>query len=122
MIPRAVKYEGVSESKQRRRIRIYHHLIALVILFILSSLFILQVSGEDDVVTSKVHCKTTKGDIKLDIYRDWSPLGADRFIDLVEDGFFQDISFFRCVKGFLTQCKYHHHELTRVICSLLFNF
>lgn len=58
---------------------------------------------EPGAVTNSVECKTTKGDIKIDIYRDWSPLGADRFIELVQDGFYQDISFFRCVEGFLTQ-------------------
>ena len=66
------------------------------------------------VVTSRVSCATTKGDILLEIYRDWAPLGADRFLELVRDGFFSDIAFFRCVKGFLTQfgisdkTKYKH--------------
>jgi cyclophilin family peptidyl-prolyl cis-trans isomerase len=60
-------------------------------------------STEDPVVTSRVHCTTTKGDLSIEIYRDWAPLGADRFIELVRDGFFQEIGLFRCVKRFLTQ-------------------
>lgn len=83
--------------------RIANRFVAFVIVFI-CSFVITKVGAEDPIVTNKVHCRTTKGDINLDIYRDWSPLGADRFIELVEDGFFQDIAFFRCVKRFLTQC------------------
>lgn len=39
----------------------------------------------------------------LDIYRDWSPLGTDRFMELVHDNFFTNIALFRCVEHFLTQ-------------------
>ena len=57
----------------------------------------------DNTVTSRVACTTTKGDFELEIYRSWSPLGADRFVELVNDGFYTDIGLFRCVKKFLTQ-------------------
>mmetsp|Transcript_20089 Transcript_20089/g.19387 ORF Transcript_20089/g.19387 Transcript_20089/m.19387 type:complete len:385 (+) Transcript_20089:170-1324(+) len=57
----------------------------------------------NDAVTSKVVCDTTKGSITIEVHRGWAPLGADRFIDLVKDGFFTDIAFFRCVERFLTQ-------------------
>ena len=60
-------------------------------------------AGSDGTVTDIVECDTTKGSFVLEIYRDWSPRGADRFVELVKDGFFQDIAFFRCVEGFLTQ-------------------
>lgn len=53
--------------------------------------------------TQYVSCKTTKGDIGLEIYNEWAPRGATRFIELVKDGFFTDIGLFRCVKKFLTQ-------------------
>lgn len=69
-----------------------------------SILFLLSVNSEEDaIVTNLIQCETTKGDIKIEIYRDWAPLGADRFVELVRDGFFQDIALFRCVKRFLTQ-------------------
>jgi peptidyl-prolyl cis-trans isomerase A (cyclophilin A) len=51
----------------------------------------------------RVHCTTTKGPLVIEVYRDWSPLGADRFLELVQDGFYTDIAFYRCVRGFLTQ-------------------
>ncbi len=50
-----------------------------------------------------IHCETTKGALKIEVHRHWAPLGADRFIELVKDGFYTDIAFFRSVKGFLTQ-------------------
>lgn len=37
------------------------------------------------------------------VYHDWAPLGAKRFVDLVEDGFFTDVAMYRCVKNFLVQ-------------------
>lgn len=51
----------------------------------------------------RVQCQTTKGPLVIEVYREWAPLGADRFLDLVKDNFFTDIAFFRCVKRFLTQ-------------------
>mmetsp|Transcript_12235 Transcript_12235/g.16784 ORF Transcript_12235/g.16784 Transcript_12235/m.16784 type:complete len:258 (-) Transcript_12235:1900-2673(-) len=50
-----------------------------------------------------VHCETTKGPLTIEVHKDWSPLGAERFLDLVQDNFFTDIAFFRCVERFLTQ-------------------
>lgn len=51
----------------------------------------------------RVVLDTTKGDIVLQIYRDWAPRGADRFYNLVRTGFFTDVRFFRVVDGFVAQ-------------------
>jgi peptidyl-prolyl cis-trans isomerase A (cyclophilin A) len=37
------------------------------------------------------------------VHRDWSPLGADRFYNLVKNGFYDDIRFFRVLDGFMAQ-------------------
>ena len=58
---------------------------------------------DSSLPSAKVLCGTTKGTLVIDVHREWSPLGADRFIALVKDGFFTNIAFFRCVDGFLTQ-------------------
>ncbi len=55
----------------------------------------------DDSVN--VGCKTTKGDLLLEVYPDWAPVGAARFLTLVHDGFFTDVALFRTVAGFLSQ-------------------
>jgi peptidyl-prolyl cis-trans isomerase A (cyclophilin A) len=51
----------------------------------------------------KVHFATTKGDFVVEVHRDWSPLGADRFYNLVKNGFYNNAHFFRVVTGFVAQ-------------------
>jgi peptidyl-prolyl cis-trans isomerase A (cyclophilin A) len=51
----------------------------------------------------KVKFTTTKGDFTVEVHRDWAPLGADRFYNLVKLGFFTDAGFFRVIKGFMVQ-------------------
>lgn len=51
----------------------------------------------------KVKLTTTKGDIVISVARASSPVGADRFWNLVKIGFFSDVYFFRQVPGFVTQ-------------------
>jgi len=60
-------------------------------------------SFSDEALSAIVGCETSKGSIKIEIYHQWAPLGATRFIELVKDGFYTDIALFRCVDGFLTQ-------------------
>ena len=57
--------------------------------------------------TFKVKFVTTKGDVTLEINRSWSPLGADRFYNLVKAGFFTDVAFFRVIAGFMVQFGIH---------------
>ena len=51
----------------------------------------------------KVKFTTTKGDVIIQVNRAWAPLGADRFYNLVKNGFFKDAAFFRTLAGFMTQ-------------------
>jgi peptidyl-prolyl cis-trans isomerase A (cyclophilin A) len=46
---------------------------------------------------------TTKGDVVIEVTRDWAPRGADRFYNLVRAGFFTNCSFYRTISGFMTQ-------------------
>ncbi len=46
---------------------------------------------------------TTKGAFVIKVTRDWAPLGADRFYNLVKNGFFNNASFFRVIPGFIVQ-------------------
>ncbi|KAF0126098.1 MAG: cyclophilin type peptidyl-prolyl cis-trans isomerase [Elusimicrobia bacterium] len=55
----------------------------------------------------KVLFNTTKGDFTLEVNRDWSPLGADRFYNLVKAGYFTDVAFFRVIGGFMAQFGIH---------------
>lgn len=47
--------------------------------------------------------ETSRGPFTVLINRAWAPKGADRFHELVEQGFFTDEKFFRVVPGFVAQ-------------------
>ena len=39
----------------------------------------------------------------VEVHRDWAPNGADRFYNLVKNGFYNDARFFRVIDGFMVQ-------------------
>jgi peptidyl-prolyl cis-trans isomerase A (cyclophilin A) len=53
--------------------------------------------------TYKVLFETSAGDFTVEVHREWSPNGADRFHKLVESGFYDECRFFRVVPGFMVQ-------------------
>jgi peptidyl-prolyl cis-trans isomerase A (cyclophilin A) len=55
----------------------------------------------------KVDFDTTKGPFVIEVHRDWAPNGADRFYNLVKNGFYDDARFFRVVEGFMVQFGIH---------------
>ena len=55
----------------------------------------------------KVEFDTTKGKIVLEVHREWSPNGVDRFYNLVKVGFYEDVAFFRVIQGFMAQFGLH---------------
>jgi peptidyl-prolyl cis-trans isomerase A (cyclophilin A) len=46
---------------------------------------------------------TSKGTFVIEVHRDWAPNGADRFYNLVKNGFYNDVRFFRVLEGFMAQ-------------------
>lgn len=50
---------------------------------------------------------TSKGRFVVEVHRDWAPIGADRFYNLVKNGFFDDVRFFRVIGGQLAQFGMH---------------
>lgn len=52
----------------------------------------------------QVVLETTKGDIVLDVREDWAPIGAARFLELVNAGYFDGAPWFRVISGFVAQC------------------
>jgi peptidyl-prolyl cis-trans isomerase A (cyclophilin A) len=53
--------------------------------------------------TFKAKLDTSKGVIVIEVHRDWSPFGADRFYNLVKNGFYDETRFFRVVPDFMAQ-------------------
>jgi peptidyl-prolyl cis-trans isomerase A (cyclophilin A) len=39
----------------------------------------------------------------VEVHRDWAPSGADRFYNLVKNGFYDNTRFFRVLEGFMAQ-------------------
>ena len=57
--------------------------------------------------TFKAKLDTTKGMIVIEVHRAWSPNGADRFYNLVKNGYYDGVKFFRVVPGFVVQWGIH---------------
>ncbi len=62
---------------------------------------------EEAPATYAVKFETTKGDIIIDVTREWAPKGADRFYNLVKIGYYDDVAFFRVIGGFMAQLGIH---------------
>jgi len=86
-----------------------HCLPSLLLLLLLPLLNCAQAQehrGVTDINGTLVKCHTTAANgaaFILEIKREWAPLGAERFLQLVESGYYINVSFFRVVPGFLTQ-------------------
>ena len=51
----------------------------------------------------QVRLETSAGDVVIDVHREWAPLGADRFYNLVRGGFYDDSRIYRVLEGFMAQ-------------------
>jgi peptidyl-prolyl cis-trans isomerase A (cyclophilin A) len=53
--------------------------------------------------TYKVKFDTSAGVFVIEVTRAWAPLGADRFYNLVKNGYYNECRFFRVIQGFMVQ-------------------
>jgi peptidyl-prolyl cis-trans isomerase A (cyclophilin A) len=51
--------------------------------------------------------ETSQGAFVIAVQREWAPLAADRFYNLVNNGFYNDSRFFRVLDGFMAQFGLH---------------
>ena len=51
----------------------------------------------------KANFATSAGAFVVEVHRDWAPIGADRFYNLVKNGFYDDIRFYRVIPKFMIQ-------------------
>ena len=47
--------------------------------------------------------ETTRGEFIVEVTREWAPNGADRFYNLVKNGYYDNCRFFRVIDGFMVQ-------------------
>jgi peptidyl-prolyl cis-trans isomerase A (cyclophilin A) len=59
--------------------------------------------NEKAPATFQVKFTTTAGDFVVEATRAWAPNGVDRFYNLVKNGYYDDIRFFRVISGFMAQ-------------------
>ncbi len=57
--------------------------------------------------TFTVVCRTDQGVMHIRCHRDWAPNAADRFYNMVDVGFFNNLSIFRAIEGFMFQFGIH---------------
>ena len=57
--------------------------------------------------TFKARFETTKGLFVIEVRREWAPHGADRFYNLVKNGYYDGVKFFRVVPNFVVQWGIH---------------
>jgi len=55
----------------------------------------------------RVKLETTQGDVVILVNRSWAPNGADRFYNLVKIGYYDDVAFYRVIRGFMAQCGFN---------------
>jgi len=55
----------------------------------------------------KVLFETTKGDLVMEVHAEWAPVGAQRFYNLVRNGYYDGVRFFRVLPGFMAQFGIH---------------
>jgi peptidyl-prolyl cis-trans isomerase A (cyclophilin A) len=55
----------------------------------------------------KVNFDTSGGTFVVQVHREWAPLAADRFYNLVKNGFYDDVRFFRVIPNFMVQFGMH---------------
>ena len=60
-----------------------------------------RTSGAPDVY--RVKFVTSKGPVVIEVHREWAPLGADRFYELVKAGYYNEARFFRVVPKYVAQ-------------------
>jgi peptidyl-prolyl cis-trans isomerase A (cyclophilin A) len=58
---------------------------------------------EEAPAAYKARFDTSKGVFVIDVRREWAPVGADRFFNLVKNGFYDENRFFRVISGFMVQ-------------------
>lgn len=46
---------------------------------------------------------TSRGTFVIEVKREWAPNGADRFFNLVKNGYYDNCRFFRVISGFMVQ-------------------
>lgn len=64
-------------------------------------------SGDGAPDQFRVKMETSKGNVIIEVNKEWAPLGTDRFHELVKLGYYDGNRFFRVLPGFVAQFGMH---------------
>lgn len=66
-------------------------------------------SGDCEKVTLSLSLRDSgnRGDVVVDVHPEWAPLGAKRFLELIDDGYMDGLTIYRVVPGFMAQWGIH---------------
>src|SRR6202165_968178 len=78
-------------------------ILAFVVAFVFAAPALAQTPKEQAPASYKVKFDTSKGTFVVQVTRAWAPQGADRFYNLVKNGFYDNVRFFRVISGFMVQ-------------------
>lgn len=98
------KIEQEEQKKESRKAKLKKGIIFSIILVcsiavILVLIYLVQQAKD----IKQVVIETEKGDIKLELYHKIAPKTVDNFIKLIEEGFYDGITFHRVVEDFVIQ-------------------
>ena len=65
--------------------------------------------------TYRARFETTAGQFVIEVHREWAPLGADRFYNLVKRGWYDGVRFHRVVEGFMAQWGIHDEPYVNAV-------
>ena len=63
----------------------------------------------------KARFDTSQGPFVIEVHRDWAPRAADRFYNLVKNGYYDDCRFFRVIPGFMAQVGINGNPATQAV-------
>ncbi|HJS75312.1 MAG TPA: peptidylprolyl isomerase [Vicinamibacteria bacterium] len=68
---------------------------------VVAAAFLLALGLQDATAPEefRVRLETTRGRIEIEVHRQWAPRGADRFYELVRQGYYDGVRFHRVVAG-----------------------
>ncbi len=103
--------------KNKNLIYIILGIIVVAIIFVFAVKIILEPTKETapylidtkqeeiikETITHMVNIRTNKGDIKIELFSEDTPITVDNFVSLAEKGFYDGMTFHRVIKGFMIQ-------------------
>lgn len=101
---RKIEREEQRKEKKRKRLKkgiIFSIILICSIVVIIAVIYLVNYLKEKDI--RQVVIETERGDIKLELYPKVAPKTVENFVKLIEEGFYNGLTFHRVVEDFVIQ-------------------